>query len=193
MRDVKCLLRILRDVLIMPSFDASEVKNGGTVLPEILRPGQRLPTDEKNLTHDDLASLTTPTPPRILVVDDDPSFGRIMLELSKESLVSLTVCTSIGELDTLKRWKFDAAILDYDLGHINGLELAKRLKHHLGKAPIILVSQTQQVETPISRWPSTVKSFIHKSIGHHAILDTAVAALEVVPVKWGNGGKKRFL
>jgi len=102
-----------------------------------------------------------------------------MTQLGSHSHISVTFCRSLSELESLKRWKFDAAILDYDLGDSSGLELAIKLGSYLGNAPIILVSQTQRVETPISQWPSTVKGFLHKSVGHHALLDAVLAALEV--------------
>jgi CheY-like chemotaxis protein len=116
---------------------------------------------------------------RILVVDDDPSFGKIMSRIGQQSQVSMTVCKSLEEIGDLEHQKFDAAIVDYDLGSTNGIQVAEHLENLLGDIPVILVSQSQLVETPISLWPSNVKGFLHKALGHIAILEAALAAHDI--------------
>ncbi len=54
--------------------------------------------------------------PRILVVDDEPVFGKIIAEAARRSGMEVTVCKSVEELAKCKDWRFDVAILDYDLG-----------------------------------------------------------------------------
>jgi DNA-binding response OmpR family regulator len=113
---------------------------------------------------------------QILVVDDDPSFGKILNRIGQQSQVLVTVCQTLEQLRGLPEKKFHAAIVDYDLGNFDGIEVARRLEVSDARVPVILVSQSQLVETPISCWPSNVKGFLHKALGHFAILEAALAA-----------------
>jgi DNA-binding NtrC family response regulator len=116
---------------------------------------------------------------QVLVVDDDPSFGKIMSRIGQQSQVIVTVCSGIEEIIDLAGRRFVAAIVDYDLGSTTGIKVAEKLELLLGKVPVILVSQSQMVETPISLWPSNVKGFLHKALGHFAILEAALAAHDI--------------
>jgi CheY-like chemotaxis protein len=128
-----------------------------------------------DLTEDAFGSALT----RILVVDDDPSFGKIMSRIGQQSQVSMTVCEQLEEIGDLEHQKFNAAIVDYDLGSTNGIKVAEQLKDLLGDIPVILISQSQLVDTPISLWPTNVKGFLHKALGHIAILEAALAAHDI--------------
>ena len=113
---------------------------------------------------------------QILVVDDDPSFGKILNRIGQQSQVHVTVCQTSEQLHELNGMKFHAAIIDYDLGYSDGIEVARKLDAGNRKVPVILVSQSQLVETPISCWPPNIKGFLHKALGHFAILEAALAA-----------------
>ena len=114
--------------------------------------------------------------PRLLLVDDDPIFGKIMTRLAEQSRVNLTCCRSLDELGQKVWWNFHAGIIDYDLGTANGIELIQTMEKTLGTLPVILVSQGNAISVPISQWPTSIKAFIHKTLGHVAILEAALAA-----------------
>lgn len=114
--------------------------------------------------------------PRILLVDDDPVFGKILTRLAEQSRVHLTYCRSLDELGEKAWWQFQAAIVDFDLGNSTGLELIAQLERILGPMPVILVSQGHLVDVAPNRWPASVKGFIDKALGHVAILEAAIAA-----------------
>ena len=117
-------------------------------------------------------------PPRILLVDDNPAFGKIMQRAADKLGVTLIFCENLTALERLQQWSFDVALVDYNLGEINGFELTEYLeKCSDQEIPVILVSQTKQ---SVSRdWPVTMREFVHKTLGPFAILDAAFEAYEV--------------
>ena len=115
--------------------------------------------------------------PQILLVDDDPVFGKILSRLAEQSRVNLTYCRSLEEVGEKASWHYHSAIVDYDLGTATGIELIRQLEKVLEAVPIILVSSSSsRIDIPISRWPESIKGFLQKSLGHVAILEAAVAA-----------------
>jgi len=130
----------------------------------------------KNLDRDTDSEQPESSSARVLLVDDDPSFGKIMSRISEQSNVQMTVCRSWSEVEKVLSWKFDVAIVDYDLGDVTGIEITRHLESNSNKVPVILVSQSQMVDMPISAWPASIKGFFQKSVGHFAILEAALAA-----------------
>jgi DNA-binding response OmpR family regulator len=113
--------------------------------------------------------------PRILVVDDDPSFGRILARQARIGGVALAFFQSLDELrGKLSRWRFDAAVLDSDLGDESGVEAARYLERYLLNLPVLLVSQSDLDVPPKEKWPSSVRQFLLKSVGHERILEEVV-------------------
>jgi CheY-like chemotaxis protein len=113
---------------------------------------------------------------RILLVDDDPTFGVVMSRAAEQLRAHITYCKSLEEVKRVAGWNFDVAIVDYDLGSSTGVEVARFLQSHPKKIPVIIVSQSQRVDTPISDWPEVVKGFMQKGLGHFALLEAAFAA-----------------
>lgn len=115
---------------------------------------------------------------KIVLIDDDPSFCNIMQsfalmrELDLDSFESLEDMGSIGRLS-----QYDLAIVDYDLGVMNGVEIAEYLPVFFDKMPMILVSGKTRENEPISLWPDCIKRFVHKDEGPDKILDAAVSCL----------------
>lgn len=116
--------------------------------------------------------------PRILVIDDDPTFGRIMQHAAALKHVNLTFCTSPEEMAALQNWQFDVVVMDMDLGAVTGYELTRYLEEFtIEPIPVVLVSQSQNINT--KHWPSTIREFVHKGAGPFAILDASFEAHEV--------------
>lgn len=119
----------------------------------------------------------------MLVVDDDPTFGKILHQIGIQSGVDVVVVNKVDAMNALPKEHFDVAVLDFDLGPVNGVEVAT----HLEKSGIakysILVSQSQEVGTPIGDWPKSIKGFVQKSLGHFAIFEIALAAVEASAIE----------
>ncbi|MDA9951415.1 response regulator [Oligoflexaceae bacterium] len=126
-----------------------------------------------------LSKVQHPTvAPKILLVDDDPIFGKIMTRVADQNNSQMTVCSSLAEVAMLDSFDFEVAIIDYDLGNVTGYYLASHLdKLTSREIPVVLVSQSQRDD--VDRWPTSIREFVNKKIGPYAILDAAFEAHEV--------------
>jgi two-component system, NtrC family, response regulator HydG len=110
--------------------------------------------------------------PRILLIDDDTSFGRIMVKFSEKAALPLTYCSSVEELESIDISKFDVAILDYELQNITGVQLARLLSRLGLDIPVMVISSYQQIS--VQDLPPCVVSFVPKTGGPLEILSKAL-------------------
>jgi hypothetical protein len=75
------------------------------------------------------------------------------------------------------------------LGPITGLELARYFEHQTPGMTVVMISERRQIEA--TRWPNSVRDFVHKALGPYAILDAALEAHELVQIERRMGGSKR--
>jgi len=128
--------------------------------------------------------LKPETIPRILVVDDDPSFGKIMRRAAAYKGADVVVCKSLEDFGSLSNFDFDVVLMDYDLGAVTGVELTKYLERLTkDEIPVVLVSQSNQKNA--HQWPDSIREFVHKGLGPFAILDALFEAHEVSRINKG--------
>ncbi len=117
-------------------------------------------------------------PTKVLLVDDDLVFGKIMVEVAREEGIDLQVhdsLLSLGYLGSLQN--YDAVILDYHLEHLNGLEIATYLDSFLGDMPAVLISSGDMRDVTSVPWPDCLHTFVPKQRGYKAILAAAREAI----------------
>jgi len=111
---------------------------------------------------------------RLLLVDDDPIFGKIFKREAKQNNISVVVCISLHNPELLSGQTFDAVVVDYDLGGMTGPELGKYLVSTLGKIPILLISgKNREVVDP----EGNIRGFMLKERGYKEILDATLKLL----------------
>jgi hypothetical protein len=64
-------------------------------------------------------------------------------------------------------------IVDYDLGELNGKDVADYMATLFNNKPMVMISLVDR-STEIMNCPSCVKAFMKKSAGYARILDTAL-------------------
>jgi DNA-binding response OmpR family regulator len=85
-------------------------------------------------------SMTSPTPPRILVVDDDPALCELLAEyLGLNGLTVETVGDGPAMRQSLASAQVDAIVLDLMLPGEDGLALLRELRTH-SQVPILMLS-----------------------------------------------------
>lgn len=125
-----------------------------------------------NILPDSLARDAA-TIPRILIVDDDPIFCRLMAAIGERMGVLIEYRSSLKELyKVLPKLKFDAAIVDYDLGCVTGVQLSRYLERVSHGKPLILVSNYRNI--PRGGWSHSVRAFVGKGAGEADILRQAL-------------------
>ena len=70
----------------------------------------------------------------------------------------------LGSVGLLGR--YDAAIVDYDLGTLNGIEIAEYLSALFGDITMVLVSEHERFPDKNNAWPPSIKKFVKKSDGY---------------------------
>lgn len=116
---------------------------------------------------------------RLVLIDDDPTFCSLMQHFAVSRGLGLDTFTSLQDMGSIGRLKdYSVAIVDFDLGCMNGIEIAEYLPVFFGKMPMLLVSGMTRRERPGRDWPASIKMFMHKDQGPDAILD---AALSLIP------------
>jgi len=116
--------------------------------------------------------------PRMLILDDDEVFARVLKQCALKKGASSSICLSIDEISNLQDWNYDVVVMDFDLGAVNGFELAQYLElTSNAEVPVILVSQSQVFTD--CEWPKNIREFVHKDLGSYAILDAAFEAHEI--------------
>ncbi len=82
-----------------------------------------------------------PPPPRILIVDDEPSMRRLLrLGMSAEGYGVAETDRGMGALEAVRRRDADLILLDLGLPDVDGLEVIKRIRYAQSDVPIIVLS-----------------------------------------------------
>ena len=120
----------------------------------------------------------TPAHQRLVLIDDDPAFARIMQEFARSRGVALDTYSSLADMGGIGRLRrYAAAIVDHDLGTtINGVEVAEYLPTMFAGLSMVLISSRTRTPEPGRPWPKSIARFVHKDLGPDAILDAALAA-----------------
>ena len=80
-------------------------------------------------------------PPKILIVEDDPSILRgLEMNLQAEGFETITAVDGRAALDRAEDTEPDLVILDIMLPHVNGYQVCKKLRDRNSDVPIILLS-----------------------------------------------------
>ncbi len=115
---------------------------------------------------------------KFVLIDDDPLFGNIMVRVAKSRGADIDYFPSLLDMGSVGcLGQYDAAIVDYDLGNMTGVEIAEYLKVFFGDIPMVLVSSRHRDIMKPKSWPDSVRCFVHKSAGYEAILSEALTCI----------------
>ncbi|MBQ48190.1 MAG: hypothetical protein CMP10_12210 [Zetaproteobacteria bacterium] len=113
---------------------------------------------------------------RVILVDDDPIFGRLMAKIAEVNGIKLDYFDSMESVGFVANFNtYNVAILDYDLGNETGLEIAGIVPHFIKDLPVVIVSQTNRTEFDSRFMPNNVNKFLLKERGGEKILSEAVS------------------
>lgn len=107
-------------------------------------------------------------PLRILLIDDDRSFGAILKRSAAKDGLDVTVCTNLDALGSEMDGSFAVAIVDYDLGSVTGVEIMRYLENRAWNTPFVMISQSELPRTEAAR--ASGFRFVHKANGMPAII-----------------------
>lgn len=107
---------------------------------------------------------------KLVLIDDDPLFGNIMVRCARAHGADIDYFSSLMEMGSIGRLsEYDAAIVDYDLGNMTGIEIAEYMQVFFGDTPMVLVSSLDRRRDVPVTWPRNVRKFLLKQAGYDAI------------------------
>ena len=116
--------------------------------------------------------------PRILLIDDDPTFRNLMAKVAARRGIALDAYESLLDLGSVGLISgYDVAIVDYHLEQMTGIEIAEYLKAFFAETPMVLVSILTCDEISEAAWPAPIVRFMNKNAGCEAILNSALAEI----------------
>lgn len=116
--------------------------------------------------------------PRLLLIDDDETYGQLMTMVAASRGVQLDYFPSLAATGSIGAiGQYDAAILDFFLDSFTGTEIAEYFDAFFAETPVILVSGSH--ENPAKAPPpKCVRRFMCKAVGPRRILDEAMTMIE---------------
>jgi FixJ family two-component response regulator len=116
---------------------------------------------------------------RILVVEDDPSVGKVVCAMLERAGYQSTMVGSAQEmLDRLGEGEFDMLLSDIHLPDDVGLGFLEKLESHpKGKLPIVLITGAPSIETAVKALRHGVVDYLRKPIQTADLLASVEKAL----------------
>lgn len=117
---------------------------------------------------------------KLVVVDDDPVFGALLMKKAKHEGFDAKFYLSLMDMGSFARIKeYDLAIIDFYMEQIRGDEIAEYVDTFFRDVPVIIVSGEDFTGSDRKKkWPQTVRAFVPKADGVDKILKTAKAVLQ---------------
>ncbi|MEO9869828.1 sigma-54-dependent transcriptional regulator [Ekhidna sp.] len=108
---------------------------------------------------------------KILVVDDDPSFNKMLITfLIRNSFETTAAHSSQSALRALDNNSFDLVLTDYKLPDFNGLELIEKIKKKEPNLPVILMTTYSDVRTAVKSIQLGAYEFLTKPVNPDELL-----------------------
>ncbi len=137
------------------------------------------------------SSTRTNPPERIVLIDDDPTYRRILQHCAAEEGVELDAFESLMELGSVGLLgRYDAAIIDYELGELSGPEIGEYVSALFSSMPLLLVSSKSR-DGEGAHWPSSIRKFVNKAQGYSYALQEAVRLARAAPSRVDRAAGRR--
>ena len=115
---------------------------------------------------------------RILVVDDDPHFLRVLSRiLSGENFLVTSAAGACDALDLLKSAQFDLVISDLRMPECDGLNFLESLRRSGNAVPVIILTAYGEVDTYLEAMNAGATEYLNKPIQSDELLKTVRACL----------------
>jgi DNA-binding NtrC family response regulator len=117
--------------------------------------------------------------PKILVVDDDVSFRRVLEYQLKEAGYSVA-CAADGKkaLDLFSENPFHAVLTDLDMPELSGNELLRQIKKQSPDTPVIVITAFATIDSAVDAMKAGAFHYLTKPLNRDALLHTLKNALE---------------
>jgi putative nucleotidyltransferase with HDIG domain len=113
--------------------------------------------------------------PRVMVVDDDPSFGALVAEGLREKGFDVTAFTSPKQAqDAVAHGSFSVAVLDLQMPEMDGIELARHIRSINPDVQVLILTGHPDLESAVEGIHSGIFGYLSKQSLRMASLAHAV-------------------
>ena len=107
--------------------------------------------------------MKNPTPPRILLADDDQNFQRVVTyNLSEMGAEVVTAATGRQALEAFRQGRFDLVLSDVRMPELDGMALLREIRALDATVPMILVTAHGDIEMAVEAMQHGATDFITK-------------------------------
>jgi len=115
---------------------------------------------------------------RILIVDDDPHFLRVLARiLSGENFLVTSAGGACDALELIKSAQFDLVISDLRMPECDGLNFLEALRRDGNKVPVIILTAYGEVDTYLAAMNAGATEYLNKPIHSDELLKTVRSCL----------------
>jgi len=119
------------------------------------------------------------SPPRILVVDDEPDICELLRQVLESQGYDATPETSaFGALERIAKQEFDLVLSDVSMGEMNGLDLCRYIGERRPGMPVILLTGRGNMDTVISALRLGARDFLTKPLDAESIATSVARTLQ---------------
>lgn len=127
--------------------------------------------DWNHLERDGQEAVTMGLTGRILLVDDDPHFLRVLTRiLSAENLLVTPAGGACDALQLVKSTQFDLIISDLRMPDCDGLSFIETLRHSGNNVPVIILTAYGEVDTYLAAMNAGASEYLTKPMGSDELL-----------------------
>jgi CheY-like chemotaxis protein len=110
----------------------------------------------------------------VFYVDDNPKSSRLLASFLEQSGFRVIAANDpVEALALCKETSFDLALLDYDMPHMTGAQLAQEIKFQVPDVPVVLISGYAAL-------PATELAFVDAHFGPGTSLDDLLWAMRIL-------------
>lgn len=130
----------------------------------------------------ELKSLRKKTPPRILIIEDDPTLRKSLQRIFSDEAYSVSAVedgTQLGQI--VDQFVFDIILLDVNLPWLNGFELCELMKAHneLKEIPLVFISGQDDLPSIKKGFSVGASDYIKKPFDVEKVKKTVRTLLEL--------------
>jgi len=115
---------------------------------------------------------------RILVIDDDPHFLRVLARiLSGENFLVTSAGGACDAMELAKSAQFDLIISDLRMPECDGLNFLESLRHSGNTVPVIILTAYGEVDTYLAAMNAGATEYLNKPIQSEELLKTVRSCL----------------
>ena len=117
-----------------------------------------------------------PDPHRLLVVDDDPTFRKLVRGRAEQRNFTVIEAGSLAEVKSIATPNlFDVAIVDYFIDDAKSPAVGTEVAEELDYTPTVLVSGSDDCVQTFPAWGPSIRRFCSKDWGVEKILNEAIS------------------